>query len=385
MTERLYYQDSYQREFTARVVGAEGDRIYLDRTAFYPESGGQPWDLGSFAGVPVLEVLDQDDRIAHRMAGAVTAAEGLGTIDFVRRFDHMQQHTGQHLLSAVAAAVAGAGTVSFHMGAETSTIDLSVPSLDERVLHEIERQANEVVFENRGVAVSFEDAAEAEGLRKASGRAGTLRIVTIEGLDRSACGGTHVRSTGEIGPILLRRVDKVRGNARLEFVCGRRAVQRARADFDELARTARVFSCSLDTAARHAAAVAERCQEAEKARLKLAMERARREGVDRHAATAPDNAGLRRWLVVVESGAITEELRAEASGFVSLPRAVAVIASRTPPAVLVAASPDAGIDAGKALRTAVSAHGGRGGGSPCMAQGTVGAEALDAVLGALSA
>ena len=252
MTERLYYTDSYKREFQARVVerSDDGRTVYLDRTLFYPTSGGQPFDAGSIGGVAVIEVVDEEERIAHRLA-APLAAEGevAGEIDWARRFDHMQQHSGQHLLSAVFEELFGLHTVSFHLGAESATVDLEGGSVDARTVVEAERRANQVVAENRAMDVRFEDASTAQGLRKPSERAGTLRIVSIDGLDRSACGGTHVRTTGEIGPILLRRTEKIRQSVRVEFVCGGRAVRRARADFEALSRIAQLFSAPLDEVA----------------------------------------------------------------------------------------------------------------------------------------
>ena len=160
-----------------------------------------------------------------------TDGEVAGEIDWTRRFDHMQQHSGQHLLSAVFEELFGLHTVSFHLGAESATIDLEGGPVEPRTVLEAERRANQLVSENRAMDVRFEDASAAQGLRKPSEREGMLRIVSIDGLDRSACGGTHVRTTGEIGPILLRRTEKIRQSVRVEFVCGGRAVRRARAGF----------------------------------------------------------------------------------------------------------------------------------------------------------
>jgi alanyl-tRNA synthetase len=211
MTERLYYTDSYLRDFTARITGHadDGRTVYLDRTAFYPTSGGQPFDTGSIAGVAVLDVVDEDERIAHKLAGVVQAgaveaspvdaATVACAVDWRRRFDHMQQHTGQHLLSAVFEELFHLKTVSFHLGAESATIDIEGGGVEARTILQAERRANQVVFENRPVVVEFQNAADAQGLRKPSDRDGTLRIVSIDGLDRSACGGTHVRATGETG------------------------------------------------------------------------------------------------------------------------------------------------------------------------------------------
>ena len=202
MTERLYYTDAYLTTFPADVVdrAEDGTVVYLDRTAFYPTSGGQPHDTGRLGSSRVVDVVDEGDRIAHRLDGPVQPGPVEGAVDWARRFDHMQQHTGQHVLSAVLADLTGQATISVHFGREISTLDLDTPDLPPAQVVEAELRANRIVTENRPVEVSFEDAASAEGLRKASDREGTLRIVTIRDLDRSACGGTHVRASGEIGP-----------------------------------------------------------------------------------------------------------------------------------------------------------------------------------------
>ncbi len=373
LTERLYYTDSYLREFHARTVerGDEGRRIYLDRTAFYPTSGGQPHDKGTVAGAAVIEVVDEGDRIAHVTDAPIAAGEVVCRIDWPRRFDHMQQHTGQHLLSAVLVELHGAPTVGFHLGAETSAIDVA-GSLDDAQLAAAEARTNELVFENRPVSISFEESSAATDLRKPSEREGTLRIISIENLDRSACGGTHVRATGEIGPVLIRKLDRAHGNLRIEFLCGSRAVRRARSDYDALARIARTFSSSLDDAPALAASQAQALEAAEKARRKAAVELAQFRGRDLYAATAPAAAGLRVVVERVSSGVSDEEVRAKAQGFTSQPRAcfIAVIPSARP-AVLMAVSANAGVNAGNVLKDAVAKLGGRGGGAAQMAQGSV--------------
>src|SRR5262249_3996798 len=149
--------------------------------------------------VDVLDVEDDGERIAHRVSAPVASDDAVCEVAWSRRFDHMQQHTGQHLLSAVFEELFSLRTVSFHLGAETATIDLEGGAVDAKMIAEAERRANKVVFENRPVTIQFEDSREAQGLRKPSEREGTLRIITIDSLDRSACGGTHVRATGEIG------------------------------------------------------------------------------------------------------------------------------------------------------------------------------------------
>ncbi len=388
---RLYYTDSYLASFTSRVtsLGDEGRRVYLEESAFYPTSGGQPNDTGELGGVAVVDVVDEGERVAHVLAGPLPLPVGAvveGRIDWARRWDHMQQHTGQHLLSALFAEEHGLPTVSVHFGAEASTLDLrGSATLDRDVLVAVEQRANAIVGEARPVTVSLEAAEEATGLRKASAREGELRIVAIAGLDRSACGGTHVRSTAEIGPILLRRWEKIRGDLRVEFLCGERALRRARADYEALARAAQLFSAPLDEVP--ALVEGQRDQikalqsAARRTEQELAMYRAR----DLWERTAPDASGLRRIVERRATGAV-DELRALAQSLATLPRVVLVAVVEDPATVLLATSEDSGIDAGATLRQALSAAGGRGGGSPRVAQGSVpGREALEQVLRALGA
>jgi alanyl-tRNA synthetase len=382
MTERLYYADSYLRSFRAQVVevAAGGLTVYLDRTAFYPASGGQPCDTGSIADRAVLDVVDEGGRIAHRLSAPLGNGVADCAIDWERRFDHMQQHSGQHLLSAVFAGDFALDTVSFHLGADSATIDLEGGAADPRTVREAERRANAVVFENRPMTVEFEDRAAASGLRKPSEREGTLRIVSIAGLDRSACGGTHVRSTGEIGPILIRKIEKVRETTRVEFVCGGRAVRRARADFEALSAAAQLFSVSLDDLAAAAAAHLETARAADKARRKLELELAAFQGRELYAATAPGGDGMRRHTRRLERGGL-EELRTLAQSFTGQPKAVFVAAVDDPPSVLLAVSADSAIDAGQVLKAALAEVGGRGGGNARIAQGSVpGRDLLDRVL-----
>ncbi len=371
-TTRLYYQDAYLTDFRAHVVerADDGRRIYLERTAFYPASGGQPSDAGEIAGIPVVDVIDEDKRIAHITAGAIQGVEVDCRIDWTRRFDHMQQHTGQHVLSAALVELYGVETVGFHLGAESSTIDLAAPALGADQVLAVETRVNQRVAENLPVVIVFEEASEAQGLRRPSEREGELRIVSIEGLDRSPCGGTHVRATGEIGPILIRKLDKIRGNVRIEFLCGTRAVRRARADFDALSRIAKMLSAPLDDSPSLVAALREAGEAAEKARQRLAAELARFRGREMYEAalTGPD--GLRRGVHRQPSGSL-EEVRGLAQGFTAQPKAVFVGAVEDPPAVLLAVSADTGLNAGGLLKTALAKFGGRGGGSAVLAQGSV--------------
>jgi len=372
MTERLYYHDSYLRQFDAQAVecGADGSTVYLDRSAFYPTSGGQPFDLGSIAGVAVREVVDEGDRIAHVLVLPLAAGPVKCSIDWNRRFDHMQQHTGQHLLSAVFEELFQLRTVSFHLGADSATIDLEGGNVDARIAAAAEARANEIVWENRPVAVTYEDSASVQGLRKASEREGTLRIVSIEGLDRSACGGTHVRATGEIGAVLLRKLEKIRQTVRVEFLCGGRAVHRARADYEALNRVAQIFSASLDDVPAVVAAQMETARTADKARRKLELDLAGYQGRELYENTVPGPDGVRRAVRRSTTGSL-DELRALAQNFTALPQAIFVATLANPPSVLMATSADAGVDAGQRLKAALGAAGGRGGGTARMAQGSV--------------
>jgi len=385
MTTRLYYSDSYLTEFDARVVdrSEEGRHVYLERTAFYPTSGGQPNDTGTLGGAAVRDVIDEGERIAHVLDTPVTDDTVIGRIDWPRRFDHMQQHTGQHLLSAVVADLFGWATVSVHFGGGVSTLDVDVAAVSPNDVARAERRANEIVFENRPVTVSYEDAAQASGLRKASGRDGTLRIVSIADLDRSACGGTHVRATGEIGPILIGKVDKVRQSARLEFVCGMRAVERARSDHDAVARLAQSLSAAPNEVADLVARQSARLKEAESRLRALETELAARVARERYETVEADDAGVRRVVERRASGSL-DELRPLALATASLPRAVFVGAVESPAALLVAASDDSGFDAGRAIKAALADAGGRGGGSARLAQATLPSrEALDRVLASI--
>ncbi|HEX3747842.1 MAG TPA: alanyl-tRNA editing protein [Bryobacteraceae bacterium] len=386
MTERLYYHDSYLHTFAAQALecSPDGNIVYLDRTAFYPTSGGQPFDLGAVSGIAIRDVVDEGDRIAHVLAAPLAPGPVECSIDWTRRFDHMQQHTGQHLISAVFEEMFSLRTVSFHLGADSATIDLEGGTADARALAAAEARANEVVWENRPVAVTYEDAAAVQGLRKASEREGTLRIVSIDRLDRSACGGTHVRTTGEIGAVLLRKLEKVRQTVRVEFLCGGRAIRRARADYEALTRVAQLFSSSLDEAPGVVAAQMEAARTADKARRKLELDLAAYQGRELYQNTVPGPDGVRRAVRRAASGSL-DELRALAQNFTAQSQAIFVATLAAPPSVLLATSADSGVDAGQKLKAALAAAGGRGGGTPRMAQGSVpDSAALDKLAGDLS-
>ena len=370
MTERLYYTDAYLTHFTARVThrSDDGRRVYLDRSAFYPTSGGQPHDLGSLGDIPIVDVVDEGAGIAHVLAEPLCSEHADGVVDWMRRFDHMQQHTGQHLLSAVFADRYGYDTLSVHFGPDYATLDLSTEVVPAEHLREAEECANALVTENRAVAVSFEDAAAAQGLRKASQREGELRVVAIEGVDRSACGGTHVRATGEIGPILLRRQEKMKRQARIEFLCGNRAVRRARRDFSVLSNLAISASASIDELPTLVSAQVEQIKAAESARRKLEDEVAGYRARGAWDLATPDERGV-RWLVNRQAAGRADDARVYALAVAALPGAVFAACFDDARSILLAASADSGVDAGKRLKDALATVGGKGGGSPRLAQG----------------
>ncbi|MBI4906797.1 MAG: alanyl-tRNA editing protein [Acidobacteria bacterium] len=374
MTTRLYYDDATLLAFHANVLAVEdeGKRVYLDRTAFYPSSGGQPNDTGALAGIAVVDVVEEEGRIAHVLAAPLEAGirEVDGSIDRQRRHDHMQQHSGQHLLSAVFEELFSAPTLSFHLGQEVSTIELGVPSLTAVQMVEAERRANELVWDARPLHVSYEDAASAPGLRKASEREGTLRIVNIQDYDRSACGGTHVRNTAAIGLILVRKQEKIRGNVRVEFLCGLRALRQARVDFETLNEVGRAFSSPPEDTPALVTNLLAKANDLEKAKRKLAVELATFQGRQLYETT-PEVDGFRRVVQRISAGPASDEVRTLAQSFVAGSNATFLAVFENPPSLLLAVSKDSGMHAGDLLKPLLAAAGGRGGGNLQLAQGSV--------------
>ena len=386
MTQRLYYLDSYLRNFEASVVerAEEGKRIYLDRTAFYPTSGGQLHDTGRLEGVELAEVVDEGERVAHILTEPLPLGPAVrGELNWPRRMDHMQQHTGQHLLSAVLADLWGYSTTSVHMGELTSTLDLDTPQLSSEQVAQAEERSNQIISENRPVTITFEDASLATGLRKPSSRSGAIRIVSIEDLDRSACGGTHVTATGAIGALLVRKVERMRKGVRLEFLCGLRAIGRSRMEFNVLSNLAAELSSSFDELPRVVANQRADVKALSASKRELESNLSRYRAQELYASALPDPAGIRRATVRLPDGGL-EALRGLALAFAGLPRAVFIGAIDSPPSVLLSAAPDSGIDAAGVLKETVSMAGGRGGGSSTMAQGVLPGKAqLEQVLSML--
>ena len=374
MTERIYYTEPSRRAFEATVTRT-GERdgrplVTLDRTAFYPTSGGQPFDTGRLGSVEVVETIDEDDDIVHVVSAPVAPGTRVrGEIDWARRFDHMQQHTGQHVLSAAFDRLFENRTTSFHMGAEVSTIDLA----REATSDELERavaEANHVVWEDREVSVRFVSAGEAARLplRKEPVREGTLRLVEISDFDLSACGGTHVSRTGAIGMIAVTQSERFRGGSRITFACGSRALRVFRGYRDAVAGAVRVLS----VLPHELPSAVERAQLDSKD-LRKTVSRLQGELAGHEASRLLEDAALvgdRRVVVQALEGWDAAGLKAIASSLVARSGVVAVLVSaRNPVAVVVARSQDAALDSSKGLRMLLDRFGGRGGGRPELAQG----------------
>ena len=373
-TERLYYTDCYLKGFSARVIRTSpdplGTRVYLDRTAFYPESGGQPADRGTLGGIDLLDVVDEGDEVAHIVAGNPAVQDVVGSIDWQRRFDHMQQHTGQHILSAAFERVGGYKTVSFHLGAEASSIDLDSDRVGARQIEEAEELANRVAFENRPVMISFRPAAEVQelDLRKPTFREGNIRLVEVEGFDLSACGGTHTSRTGGVGITCTRKVERAKGLARVEFVCGGRALRRVRQDFALLSEAARLFSTGLENVPELIAKQAQELRDAGKSLQKLGEKLAVLEATQLWQQT-PEKDGVR---LVRRIFAVAEAKKAKfvAHAVAKHSGAVAMIGAKgTPTGLFFSQTPGGKANMSEVMKQTLAQFGGKGGGTRDFAQG----------------
>ena len=382
-TRRLYYEDSFLKEFTARVVhcevlppdvkgGIPGTAwgLLLDRTAFYPTSGGQPHDLGKIGEANVLDVRDEGEEILHVVDRRPANPDVDCCIQWPRRFDHMQQHTGQHLLSAMFQERFGRPTVSFHLGSEVCTIDLRGPEPTEEILEGAERAANQVIFENRAVTIRFGTAEEfsRQGVRKEVDREGILRAIEIEGVELQPCGGTHVKSTGQIGMVLARRCTKIRQDWRVEFVCGGRAEKAARSDLKLLRQVADKLSCALEDVVSSASrAVAER--DANFKKIRPLLERlAGAEAALALQAAAADGNGVRFV------SRVFEEVGSEYLGFfgtavAKTEKTVALVGLADGGDLLFAQHASSGKDMNALLKQVFEKLGGKGGGTRDFARG----------------
>ena len=372
---RLYYDDSRLTQFDAHVVevGEQAGRpwVVLDRTAFYPTSGGQPHDTGRLGEASVLDVFEREEggAIVHVVDRPVPAGGAVsGAVDWARRRDHIQQHSGQHLLSAAFLEASGPATVSFHLGRELSTIDLD-GVVDVDVLERAEALANEIVWQDRPVTVRTVGADDAAGLplRKPPARSGLVRLVDIERFDLSACGGTHVSRTGEIGAIVLVDWERYKGGTRVSFVCGERALRRVHAWRSAAGAAGRALSV-LPSELPEAIARLQEEQNATRQRLKAVAQRLsafEAESLTREASRHRDRAVV----AAVVSGHDAQMLKSIAQVVAGRPGyAVALVSDARPASVVVAVAPAVPVSAADLVRTLIERFGGRGGGRAELAQ-----------------
>lgn len=399
-TEKLYYRDSYLREFDAQVIARQSiggkPAVAFDQTAFYPTGGGQPNDMGVLTApggrsVSVRDVISEDDLVWHVLSGEVLddQAQGVsvhGAIDWDRRFDHMQQHTGQHVLSQAFVQACDAETVAFHLGEKASTIDLDRTDIDAAGLARAEAAANAIVDAALRVAASFVTPEELAGLplRRPPKVTENIRIVQVAGFDWSACGGTHVLDTSHIQLIKIVGTERRGSELRVSFLCGRRA----RADY------ARLKALAQGLVARYTAAeddmldlLDRRAAEADVLRKDVAE--LEKQWAESTAAALWSEAAVESGVRFVSAALDVNAERAKkvALALRARPNTVAVIAARGDrPQLFATRSDDVQFDANALLRAAVAAGGGRGGGRPDWAQGGVpNNEAVTAALQAGSA
>jgi alanyl-tRNA synthetase len=388
MTDRLYYHDSFLYDFDAEVrsvVESPRPALILDRTAFYPTSGGQIHDIGSIthaensgAKVRVTEVVDTEDgQVVHYLEAPLKDVKpGIrvrGEIDSARRRDHMQQHSAQHVLSAAFVRLFNMPTVSFHMADDYCSIDLDTLSLTPNQIESAERLANEIVLENRPVDIRFttREEAAALGLRKVPPtERDQLRLIDIHDFDLTACGGTHVARTGQIGSVLLRKSEKVRHGYRVEFVAGLRAVATARRDFSALTETAALFSANIYDVPQQARKSLDEIRSLRKQR-----EQSLEELADAQAtallAEIPEKNG-RKLVVRTLSDRDLNFVKLLAQKLTRQATSIALLAISSPqPALVFAQSAGQPDDMAALLKQTMAKLGGRGGGSKDLAQGGV--------------
>ena len=388
VTERLYYSDSHLIEFEARVVDLS-DRVsgwtavVLDRTAFYPTGGGQPSDTGTLNGVRVVECIDDGENgVLHVVQGA-TPARGEtihGRVDWSRRLDHMQQHTGQHILSQAFVTLFNAPTHSFRVLEASCQIDVELNNPTTEIIERAVELANNVIWEDRAIAilnVTPEQAAELP-VRKESARPGELRLIEIEGFDLTPCGGTHAYRTGEVGMIAARSWERAKGLTRIEFVAGMRALADYRKANKSAREVAALFSTGRDDAPQYAAQMVEEQKELNR-RVRVLEDIAAGAEAEKLLTTASNGV-----ITQIFDGRDAESLKKLAHALIANPRIVALLASRDKDTarLVFARSADASGDMNALMREACAILDGRGGGRPDLAQG--GGKNIDKIANALT-
>jgi alanyl-tRNA synthetase len=378
--ERQYLADPYRTEFESTVIDAvaleEGKTgVYLGKTLFYPESGGQPADRGSLGGQKVIDVQETDKGVMHVVEGSLAKGDkARGKVDWKRRFDHMQQHSGQHLLSRIYLDDHGMRTIGFHLGERTCTIDLDGESITEKQCSAVERRCNELIWENieigdRTVTREEYEAMSAGDVRsRLPADAKDVRIVEISELDRSTCCGTHVRGTGEIGMIKILRVERVKGGPRVEFVCGARALEDYAGKHAMLSRLATRFSTDWTELERVVDKLSDENKTHRKRIDELGTElaRARATELSQPATKIGEYGVVRRLFESEDAGALREtanEVRGQG-------KTIVLFAAAAPkPSLIFACSEDVPLDMGELLKRSAPLAGMKGGGGRDYAQG----------------
>ncbi|HVF89569.1 MAG TPA: DHHA1 domain-containing protein [Blastocatellia bacterium] len=378
-TEKLYFTDSGLLEFSATVLevtgGPEGARVVLDRTAFYPTGGGQPHDTGRIDGAEVIDVIEDDSgsiiHVVKEGGGIDVGSVVRGALDHGRRLDHLQQHSGQHILSQAFVQACGAETRSFHLGAETSTIDIELQAPSDEHMRAAEDVANAIIFEDRPMQVHLvsEEEASRLPLRKESAVRGTIRVIEVEGFDWSPCGGTHAKRTGQIGLIAIKSFERVKKMARVEFVCGARALKDYRLANNTALAVARLFSTERDATPELVKRALDENKSIRK-RLRGLAELA----VIPEAASMLSAATVTGDFKVVEAifeERDADELRLLAAKLTQLEPSIALLGSRDGASarLVFARSAMLSQNMGELLSESCRLLGGRGGGRPDMAQG----------------
>ena len=379
-TERLYYSDSHLIEFEARVTD-KTDRVSgwtavtLDRTAFYPTGGGQPSDTGTLDDNRVLECIDDDDNgVLHVIQGRApeVGATVKGRIDWARRLDHIQQHTGQHILSQALVTLFSAPTRAFRVLHDSCEIDVELTNPTHELIERAVELANNVIWEDREITIRTVTAEEAARLplRREPSRDGELRLIEIEGFDLTPCGGTHAYRTGEVGMIAVRTWERAKGLTRIEFAAGTRAL----ADYRRANKTARavagLFSAGRDDAAKLTARMLEENKELHRRVRALEEIAARVEAQDLLASASPNAAGVRVVAQILDNRD-GESLKHLAQALIAHPQTIALLGSRDKDAarIVFARSADSPGDMNALMREACAMLDGHGGGKADMAQG----------------
>ena len=385
-TVRLYWDDAYRVGFTARIIErlvVNGHpAVLLDQTCFYPTSGGQPHDVGTLGEVSVIDVRDEDRGVVHVLSGPLQDAEVRGQIAWSRRLDHMQQHTGQHILSQAFERQSGAETVSFHLGEEVCTIDLAVLDLGDQQAAAAESLAHDVVLADGPVTtrVYAPDELSSLALRRPPKAQDSVRVVSVSDFDVCACGGTHVTTTGQVGPIHIRRWTKQRGNTRVEFLCGLRALR----DYCTKDRICYALAGDLSTGVEDLLDAVARLRESERSAqhgadaLRARVLELELPGLVDQAEQMGDLRVLCRRLEGYDAG----NMRYIAQQVVLQPHRVALLGVTDPsPQLCFARSEDVDLDMARLLRDVTQHYGGKGGGRPHVAQGGgIRAADMDALL-----